>query len=483
MEETNAKNINIKPLCVDLDGTLIKTDTLIESLLILFKKQPLAVLLLPFWLMQGLPKFKKKVINIGMPDPELLPYRQDVIDYVAKEKAGGRKIILATATPLEIAQDVAEHLGLFDDIIATTTGKNLKGDEKLKAIRAHKDCINGFDYIGDSEADIPVWEGAEKALMVNPSSKIKRKVNSNGNAGEIFEAKLNSLKLLIKEIRVYQWAKNALVFVPLIMAHRFMELPLLFDALRAFLAFSFVASSVYVTNDLLDMEADRLHPRKKKRPLASGDLSIINGIVVSTVLFLGGLAIAIFTLPVKFIIALTAYIVLTTAYSFILKRIYIADIIVLAGLYTLRLISGAFAVEVPLTPWFLEFSMFLFMSLAIVKRYTELLVVSNQNKKKAKGRGYIIDDMKILISIGPASGYLAVLVFGLYIHSGENAALYDTPEILWAIVPFLLYWITRIWFMAFRGKMHDDPIIFAVKDPASYIIGLIITLLLIGAAI
>ncbi len=467
-------------LAVDLDGTLIATDTLLESTLAAIKLKPYIFFLLPFWILRGKSFFKNKIARITIPDPANLPYRQDLLNYIKEEKSKGREIALASATVKEIAESVASYLGVFDRVLGSEGNHNLRSSNKLEALEKIYGK-KGFDYAGNSGADLKVWQGANKAVLVNTTKNLKRRAARVAEIAETFDYPANKVKMLIREIRIYQWVKNVLIFLPLLMAHMFFENGLYLRAIAAFFAFSFTASFVYVINDMMDLEADRLHPRKKKRPLASGALSIPAAAVTAVLLLTGGVLISLLTLPPSFSVTLLIYFVLTTAYSFGLKKLYILDIFILASLYTLRLIAGGYAVQVKISPWLLALSMFIFLSLAMVKRYTELRVMMKQNKTKTRGRGYIVDDAQLLMSIGPASGYIAALVLTLYLNSNEVIVLYKRPEMLWPVVICLLMWITRIWFLAHRGKMTDDPIVFTVKDYVSYILGLIVIILAFGA--
>ncbi len=469
------------PLCVDLDGTLIKSDSLLESTIIAVRKNPLLLLLMPFWILKGRLYFKKSIEKFGKCEALLLPYRREVLDFLKKEKDKGRKIVLATATVKSIADDVSNYLGIFDEVIATET-VNLRSEEKRKKL-VEKFGSKGFDYIGDSRADLAVWASAANALVLKKSDIVLKKARELSNVIHVFDADKPSLNHYFREIRVYQWIKNILIFLPLFMAHEIGSFSLLFQNFIAFAVFCFAASSVYVTNDLFDIEADRAHPRKRFRPVASGLISVPSAVNLSIFLFLLSIVTSFVFLPLRFTMVLLVYLILTTAYSFSLKRVYIIDIIILAGLYTIRIIAGGAAVGVSVSFWMLAFSMFLFLNLAIVKRYTELKQLADANKTKTKGRGYHIDDINLLSSLGTTGGYLSVLVFALYVNSEAVVGLYKRPELLWAIVPVLLFWITRIWFMAHRGKMHDDPIVFTGKDPVSYVAGLIVVILIIGAAV
>jgi len=470
------------PLCLDLDGTLIATDTLLESTLTAVKLKPLILFLLPFWIMKGKLWFKNRIARIALPNPATLPYRRDLLEYARAEKAKGREIVLATATVQEIADGVAAHLGIFDRVLASGKDQNLRSKRKLAALNELYGEKN-FVYGGDSSADIEVWKGSAAAVLVNASRSVKQKIAGSVPIAQTFTYKKPFLKALIKEIRVYQWIKNILIFLPLILAHNISSIPLYGDLLLAFLSFSFISSFVYIVNDLLDIEADRHHPRKMKRPIASCIISIKQALVLAPLFLATSIALALLFLPMEFFFTLMTYFILTTAYSIILKRIYLLDIMVLSGLYTIRLIAGAAAVSVFISPWLLALSVFIFFSLATMKRYTELLVLLEQKQTNAKGRGYHVDDLSLLAGFGPSSGLISVLIFMLYVNSNEVIKLYDKPFYLWPIAIILMFWILRLWFVAHRGKMTDDPIVFTAKDPVSYIAGLLIIILAVGASL
>jgi len=476
------KENTLKPLCVDLDGTIIATDTLMESILIAVKKNPLMLLIFPFWLIRGRYYFKTQIGKRVIPKPELYPYRPEIINYLKSEKQKGREIVLATATVKPIADSVAAYLGIFDKVIASENSNNLRARSKrdrLVELYGEK----GFGYIGDSGADYEVWEAADYAILVEPSKSIENKVKKIKDEVIIFKNRINKIKLITREIRVYQWLKNILIFFPLLMAHKVTDIQSFVNVIFAFFAFSLIASSVYVLNDLLDLESDRHHPRKKNRPFASGSLRLEWGFFMSPLLLAGGILLSIYLLPIDFFYYLLIYFILTTSYSFYLKKQPIFDVIILACLYTLRLVAGASAVQVQASPWLLGFSIFLFLSLAFIKRYQELLVMREQNKNESKGRGYIVEDMSLISNMGPASGYMSVLVLALYVNSKEVVSLYHRPEVLWFVVLCLLFWISRMWLLAFRGKMDDDPLVYTGKDWVSYVVGAIVGILAIGAAL
>lgn len=470
------------PICVDLDETLISSDSLADSIFCAIKNNPLIIFQLPFWILKGKFYFKKRILSFYQINPQTLPYRGEILEFLKQKKGEDRRIVLITASLQEVADSVANHLGIFDEAYGTSSDKNLKAVNKSSFL-IDKFGEFGFDYIGDSKADLAVWEKARKSVLVEPTSKILKKAEKFNNIDKVFLRNKNNLKLILQEIRVHQWLKNLLIFLPLLMAHKLDNLELIIKSIVAFFSFSFVASFVYVLNDLLDIDSDRMHPRKKNRPIASGNLSIKIALIIIPILFIFGMGSSLIYLSNEFTIVLLIYLLITTLYSFYLKKIYILDIFILSILYTIRLIGGAVAVDVIVSKWLLAFSVFLFLSLAILKRFTELRVMQMENKSKTSGRGYNVDDLNLISILGPTSGYLSVVIFTLYIYSPEVLKLYSVPELLWPVAIFLLLWITRIWFLANRNEMDDDPIVFAVKDRASHLIFSIITILIILATI
>jgi 4-hydroxybenzoate polyprenyltransferase len=288
---------------------------------------------------------------------------------------------------------------------------------------------------------------------------------------------------VLRALRPVHWVKNLLVAVPLVLAHQLSNREKLFDVLLAVVAFSLCASAVYVLNDLIDREADRHHPRKRNRPFASGQLSVRAGMIMIGVLLVGAAAMAALTVRPRFIWMLGLYLVLTTAYSLHLKTRLLVDVVLLAGLYTLRIIAGAAAADVVLTPWLLAFSMFLFLSLAFAKRYSELMQVEAGEQERMRGRGYVVDDLRIIETVGPTCGYLAVMVIALYIDSEMVKKLYPEPRALWLLCPVFLYWITRLWFLARRRRLVDDPLVFALTDRVSWGCGILAAVIVAAASV
>jgi 4-hydroxybenzoate polyprenyltransferase/phosphoserine phosphatase len=462
-----------RPLIVDLDGTLLRSDMLVESTFAFLRQNPFRVLIPLFWLSAGKANLKAKLAEAVSLDVTLLPYDRQVIAFLEQEKAGGRTLILATASHQDFADAIATHLGLFARVLATYGDINLSARTK-RDVLVREYGEKGFDYVGNSRDDLKVWASAHKAYLANPEIGVEAAATRLGNVEQVIRTPAHPLRAWMKQLRLHQWAKNALLFVPLLASHRVGELDLLLTGMLAFLLFGLCASSVYLLNDLLDMEDDRQHPSKRFRPLASGAVSIRAVLLVFPALLLGAFAGAAWLLPWKFTLALASYYALTLAYSLVLKRIMTVDVITLAMLYTMRIVAGTFAFDVSLTFWMLAFSMFLFLSLAMVKRYAELRESRSKGTTElTHGRGYYPSDLEMISSQGVASGYLAVMVLALYIQDKNTLALYHHPQVIWLACPLLLYWVTRTWMMAHRGWMHDDPVVFAMKDRNSLILGVL----------
>ncbi len=458
------------PLYVDMDGTVLATDVLWELLILTLKTRPALLLRLPFWLLKGKAFFKRQLAIRVTVDPALLPYHQPVIALLTRERRAGRTIVLATASDRLVAEPVARHVGLFSAVLASDGRINLSGRTKLSAILHHADGA-AFDYIGDSSSDLPIWRHASRAMLVGPSRRLLTRAGDASTVENVCP-RPPLLTGLVGTLRVHQWSKNVLLLVPLLLAHQATDLDRVLRAILAFIAFSLAASAVYVLNDLLDLESDRQHPEKRRRPLAAGQVAIPAALAMVPLAILASGLIAISLLPGLFTAILGLYLGATTAYSFFLKRVAILDVLVLAGLYTLRVLAGAVATQVSVSPWFLAFSMFFFLSLAFVKRYAELRRAEGDDQGQAYllARGYSVGDVDLLRSVGAASGYLAIAVLALYINSPEVHRLYGQPAWLWLMGPLLLYWITRVWFLAHRGRLDGDPVVFALTDGPSYVL-------------
>ena len=463
-------NSSTKYIFVDLDGTLIMTDLLFESALKFFKQNPLNIFLIIYWLVQGRSGLKDRLARRVEIDATCLPYQSVLLDYLAEKKAQGYCLILATASHMRYAEAVAAHLKIFDHVIATDADQNMKGLRKLEAMRAYAGG-DPFSYAGDSRADIPIWKETTANIFVNAPAAAIDEAKSQGNADKIIVTRTRSAgRAFLKEMRLHQWAKNALIFVPLLTSHGYMNAQMLVAVLIAFICFSLCASGVYFLNDLLDLEADRQHQCKNARPLASGNLSIPAGILGALFLPLCSFTLAGLFLPLAFVYVLAIYYLITNAYSFFLKRISTADVMTLAVLYTMRVVAGSAATGIALSSWLMAFSIFVFVSLAYLKRYIEVSAFE-EGGTKVQGRGYSAADSETMFSLGTSNITASVLVLAFYINSDEVMQMYKTPEILWGLCLLMLYWGNRIWVGARRGKISDDPVVFAIKDKVSRMVG------------
>lgn len=475
------ENVANYPLLVDLDGSLIKTDMLLESLVRVLSRKPWLLILIPVWLFRGKPYLKKKLAENSDIDFNVLPFRIEVVDYIKQQRDLGRKIILCTGAWQGHADSISNALGLFDQVQGTTLEHNLTGSNKAKwAVEQFGE--KNFSYIGNETKDIHIWQHAATALVVSRSDSLLKNAANVATVEKNFNISGSTLSATIKSLRIHQWVKNLLLFIPLFSSHLFTSADAVADSLIAFLAFCFCASSTYILNDLSDIDSDRSHRTKHLRPLASGALSIQVSLLLSGLLMVVALLIASM-LSHWFLSALLLYVVITVAYSIKLKQLHTVDIIVLASLYTLRVIAGAVTIEVLPSFWLLSFSMFIFISLAFAKRLSELIKTSHEKpgEQEIRGRGYYVSDINILLSLGSSSGLISVLVFALYISSEAIINLYAIPEILWLICPALAYWIIRTYILTARNELDEDPISFAIKDRNSWVVALFIVSALVMA--
>ncbi len=478
---THESKSELRPLCVDLDGTLVKTDTFAQALLLLIRTRPAALLSIPRWATEGLAAFKQRVAQEVELDPAALPFHSDFLSFLKSEHEKGRKLVLATASDKSVARRVADHVGLFSEVIASDGLVNLKAARKRDALVALFG-EKGFDYAGNSSDDLIVWKAAAEVIAVNPCEPVRRALR--GKEVKFFEDRPAKWKAWLKAIRVNQWLKNILVFLPMLLAHEWNDSALFAKAVLAFFAFSFAASAIYVLNDLFDLHADQHHPRKRKRSFAAGNLSLMGAAIAAPLLVLAAFAVAAW-LPAIFTGVLLIYFITTTLYSWRLKQIALLDVMTLAGLYTIRILAGSAAYGVETSPWLVAFSIFIFFSLALVKRYAELREATQEHPEKiqARGRGYRASDLPLLAGFGAGSGCVSVLVLALYINSEKVVQFYKNPTALWLLCPLLLYWIARIWLLAGRGELSDDPLEFAARDPQTWVIGALSAIILIAGAL
>jgi 4-hydroxybenzoate polyprenyltransferase len=454
------------PLAVDLDGTLVLSDSMMESVLILFKCNPLYIFAMLVWLLRGVAHLKKQIARRVALDVSSLPYHMSLLFYLRNQhQEENRPLVLATGADENIARQIADYLHIFDQVLASDGKTNLAGVRKRDRL-VKEFGEGGFDYVGNSRKDLVVWRAARRALVVGSSGSIQSAVGQLSNVERTFERAKADWRTCLRSLRIYQWLKNVLVFVPLVAAHRFNEIGLLASTCLAFVSFGLCASSVYVLNDLLDLPDDRRHPTKRHRPFASGVLPLAAGLWMIPSLLSLSIGIGLF-LPRSFVTMVGIYYALTLAYSMWLKRLIVLDVIVLAALFTMRMMAGSAAVAIWPSPWLLALSMFLFTSLALVKRYAELVIMRMEHGQNARARGYRVSDAELLPAIGVASGVVAVLVLVLYITSGPAQLYYGRQQAIWLVCPILLFWIWYIWIIAHRGEMLDDPLVFALRDRIS----------------
>lgn len=454
------------PLCIDLDETLTPINTLHEQLLNLIRQSPSLLLVLPFWYARGKDFLAREVASRAQIDPTSLPYRPDVLALVNQAKFEGRSIVLSASTDSGTADAVANHLGIFDEVHIWGNAKSVSG-EVARLTLAERFGNKGFDYIS-SRSRSEIWQSARRVVVIGSARTAERVGRVTDVTARLPPARIWTGAWL-RAMRIHQWVKNALIFLPAVLAHQILRVSILEAALLAFFAFNLCASSVYIVNDLFDLTADRRHPRKRTRAFAAGALSVRSGIAAA-LLLLSIAAVITSGLAWRFGAVLAAYYGLTWAYSLRLKREPLIDVMTLAGLYTIRIIAGAAATQIHLSFWLLAFSVFLFLSLGIVKRFTELTDRRNMRNRSLHGRDYSTSDLPLLMGLGVSSGFSAVVVIALYINSAESVALYHHGKFLWLICPLMLYWISRIWLLTSRGEMHDDPVVFALSDRISLLI-------------
>ncbi len=468
-----------RPLCVDLDGTLVKSDTLVDSLLVLVRTAPLDALKTPLWALRGKANLKREVTARVSLNVEHLPYNRPLLEYLMSQRGEGRKLYLATGADGVLADRIAGHLGIFEGVLASDGATNLTGSNKLAGFRSR--FAGEFDYIGNARPDLPLLSAAATPMLANPNLGLRMALRSRKVHPEhTFTDRASGLRVFTKAIRVHQWAKNALIFLPILLAHRLDKHSVL-TAILAFFCFSLCASATYIVNDLLDIEADRQHPRKRKRAFASGNLSAASGVAIAAALLLASFAGAAFLLLHVFLAWLGFYLVTTLAYSLALKRIVILDVVVLSALYTLRMLAGAAATATYISPWLAAFSIFIFLSLAMVKRFSELQNVRTAGTTLSNGRGYLLTDIEQVRSFGTSSAFASVVVFSVYIGQPEVLGLYHHHERMWLMTPLMILWLCRVWLLASRGELDEDPVVFALTDKMSLLMGLGAVLIALAA--
>jgi 4-hydroxybenzoate polyprenyltransferase len=445
----------------------------------MIREQPLSVFWLLAWIFRGKAFLKYQVARRAQLDPASLPYNQDLLSWLQQERGGGRKLLLVTGAERAIAEPVADFLRLFDEVMSSDGETNLTGAAKGAAL-AKRFGQGGFDYVGGSYPDLKVFRQSRSAILVTASASIVRDTAKLCPVERVFPSPRFRWSTALRALRIHQWVKNLLVFVPVLTSHNILNGPILLRSVLMWLGFSLCASGVYVLNDLMDLDADRRHVTKRRRPFASGELPVLWGLVLAPLLILGGAAITAM-LPTGALIVLGVYCATSIFYSTTLKRRALVDVFTLSLLYTSRIWAGNAATGIAYSPWLLSFSLFLFLSLALSKRVSELHVLAQNHVERAAGRGYLAEDALQLTIFGVSSGFVASLVLSLYINSTSVTLLYERPILLWILCPMVLYWICRIWMLAHRGEMNEDPILFTIRDPLTYWLGMAAFVILLVA--
>ena len=467
-------------LVVDLDNTLIKSDLLHETFWSALSKDWLTPLRALSSLAKGKSQLKATLAEIAAIDVATLPYNREVLNYIETHRNAGGKTALVTASNNSLAIKIAKHLGIFDYVQGSTADVNLKGLTKAEVL-AKLFGEKLFMYLADSRADLPVWKISAKAVTIGATPELRKLVEETNPNFEHLETVEPKAKSYIKALRPHQWLKNTLLFLPLLAAHDF-RLTTIILAIIGFCSFCFVASSVYLINDLIDLQPDRMHATKKYRPLAAGAVPISHGAFLALLFFGVGVLFASLVNSL-FFMGIVGYFVLTLAYSLIIKKLLLIDICTLAVLYTLRVICGSLATGIDTSFWLTGLSIFIFLSLASVKRQAELVEIAKHNRTKIAGRAYDLNDLPMVSALSLVTGLISVLILALYVNSPAVFQIYKTPQIIWGACFVLLYWISRVVFLTSRGKMHDDPLVFALKDPQSHLCGVIILTLAVFGSI
>ncbi len=472
---------DLAPLVVDLDGTLLATDTLWELIVSFLTKRPFHIFQLLAWLLGGKAKFKTRLVSATTLDPATLPYRVECLDWLREQKSLGRGLILATGADEKLASAVAGHLGIFDSVVASDGVRNATGPAKADLLNLL--LHTAYDYAGNSMADIEIWRRCGRAIVVAPDNGVIAALRRhNIEVHRRFDAPRATLGVWARALRVHQWMKNVLVFTPVLTSHRIFDWPVVTRSAVAFLAFSLIASSAYLLNDLLDLPADRKHPTKRLRPLAAGLIPIPAGIAAVGVLLLTAAGLSIL-LPAWAALLLLGYWCATLTYSACVKKLLIADVVALALFYTARVWYGGLAAGIEISVWTAAFSAFTFFALAATKRINDLAKMPLSGAESMGHRAYQSADRQFLVPQATATANIAILVLILYLNSPQVLALYKRPEILWGMCPALLYWFNRIIALANRGSLPDDPILFALKDRATYFVLASMALVAIAATV
>lgn len=471
MQQQTADSLTMTTaLVVDLDDTLVRTDTLAEQFVALLFRKPLAALMLAPVLLQGRARFKARLAELQPLDPAALPYHEPLLDFLRSQKALARPIHLVTAAHQSVADAVAQHCGLFDSAEGSDSARNLKGARKAE--RLVERFPDGFAYAGDSHADLKVWARADSVVLAGASDHVTREARKLGKPLEAeFERARGGWRTWRRALRLHQWTKNLLVFLPLLLSHSFTNPHAILLSVAAFVALGLTASATYLVNDLADLASDRRHATKRQRPLASGLLRIEHVAVAVPLLLAAAAALALATSPIL-LLGLAGYAALTLTYTFSLKRRALLDVAALASLYAIRISIGAAVIDTPQSPWLITFSLFFFFSMSLAKRYAEIHNLQIPGTAQAlPGRGYRTDDGPAVLALGASASVASVLIVVVYLmEEAFPSNIYDQPGWLWAAPFLLMIWVARLWLIAGRGELDEDPIAFAIHDRFSWML-------------
>ena len=473
----------LKPLVVDLDGTLTTSDSLVEAMLSVLFQRPETLVPACRSLLKGRASFKQFLADLGVYSPNSLPLRDDLLAYLVAEQKAGRQLHLATAANQSVADGIAARVGIFSSALGSSDGVNVKGKVKLAHLKER--FPDGFSYAGNDRSDLHVWSEATSAVIVNASEATRRAARKLGTPVEReFPAQHVTFREWSRAVRIHQWSKNLLLFVPLLLAHRYHDVSAILTVLVGFLCMGLVASGTYLLNDLSDLDADRAHITKRNRAVASGAISAGTAVVLALVLMGGGL-VGGTLLNLPFAGLLLAYCTLTLSYSLRFKRTPMFDVFLLGSLYTLRVFMGIVLIDAPVSPWLVTFSLFFFFSLAMAKRHVEIARAGAASiSGLIKGRGYTAEDAPLTLTFGISSGLVAILILFLYVaNDAYPMGSYKHPEWLWLTGFLVFLWLSRIWLLSSRRELDDDPVAFAVDDPLSWFLGALMLGILLMAVL
>lgn len=459
------------PLVVDLDQTLVLTDTLHEGFARLLFSNPLSALASLPSILKGRASFKARIAEQCMPDVACLPYRKPLLDLLRGEKERGRQIHLITAADQRTADAVAAHLGLFDSVKGSDGEENLKGLRKLEYLRER--FPDGFIYAGNHAADLPLFKAAHGAILCDVNRHVAASARNGATILADFQQPRRNLKVWLRALRVHQWSKNALIFVPLVVGHAYGNAANIVTDVAGFVLVCLLASATYMLNDIADIDADRLHHTKRLRPFASGALPMALGLITAPLLMIAAL-IGSYLLSPNFTVTLLIYLALTLIYSFGLKQLPLLDVVAISFLFMLRIVMGTAILGIEPSPWLLSFSWTFFLSLAFAKRHVEVARANHVDIEDVVGRGYRGEDWPLTLSFGIGSGLISIVIMLLYLtNDAAPSGFYSNPSWLYAVPVLMMIWLMRIWMLSNRMELDDDPVVFALSDRASWLLGLL----------